>query len=233
MGLSASPTGPTESSGSSESPRPGSGIANKLGPLGNVRLGAITVAVLIGVLWVVEAIDTVVSHRLDRFGVRPHRIAGLRGIAFAPFLHANWQHLIGNTVPLAVLAMIVAARSVARFVSVAVIVGIVSGLGMWLLGSSNEVHIGASGIVFGLLTYVIARGFFARQFGMIVIGIIVGAIYGSILSGVLPSNRGVSWQGHLFGAIGGVLAAYLLDRRGSRGSRRGSSRRNGSANPDQ
>lgn len=165
----------------------------------------------VALLWVVEAVDTVVSHRLDRFGVRPHELGGLRGIAFAPFLHAGWSHLIGNTIPFAVLTLIVAGRSVQRYLSVFVVVALVSGLGMWLFGGSNELHLGASGVIFGLLTYVMTSGFFARRAVPIIVGVVVAVLYGGTLRGVFPTQTGVSWQGHLFGALGGVLAAYLFD----------------------
>jgi membrane associated rhomboid family serine protease len=125
----------------------------------------------------------------------------------------GWNHLISNTLPLAVLALIIAGQSLKRFALVSAIVGLISGLGMWVFGSTNSVHIGASGVIFGLLTYLIARGLFARKLAFIAIGVVVGALYGGILSGVVPTKSGVSWQGHLFGAIGGVVAAYLLDRR--------------------
>jgi membrane associated rhomboid family serine protease len=178
-----------------------------------IRKGAVAVGILIALLWLIEGIDTLLNHRLDRFGVRPHRISGLRGILLAPFLHVGWGHLISNTVPLAVLALIIAGQSLVRFVSVSAIVALISGLGMWVFGSTNSVHIGASGVIFGLLTYLIARGLFARKLAFIAIGVVVGVLYGGILSGVVPTKSGVSWQGHLFGAIGGVVAAYVLDRR--------------------
>jgi membrane associated rhomboid family serine protease len=192
---------------------PSSQVSTKETIVTTIRKGAVAVGVLIALLWLIEGIDTVLHHRLDRFGVRPHRISGLRGIVFAPFLHVSWNHLISNTVPLAVLALIIAGQSLVRFVSVSAMVALISGLGMWVFGSTNSVHIGASGVIFGLLTYLIARGLFARKLAFIAIGVVVGALYGGILAGVVPTKSGVSWQGHLFGAIGGVVAAYLLDRR--------------------
>jgi membrane associated rhomboid family serine protease len=179
----------------------------------SLRKGGIVVGALIALLWVIEGVDTLLKHRLDQYGVRPHRISGLRGIPFAPFLHVGWNHLISNTVPLAVLAIVIAGQSVKRFVSASAIIALISGLGMWVFGSTNSVHIGASGVIFGLLTYLMARGLFARKLAFIAIGVVVGVLYGSILSGVVPTKSGVSWQGHLFGAIGGVVAAYVLDRR--------------------
>lgn len=181
--------------------------------MAELRSGGIVVGGLVAVLWIVEALDTLLKHRLDAYGIRPHQIGGLRGIAFAPFLHTGWGHLIGNTLPLAVLGLIIAVKSVQRFVSVAVIVAVSSGLGAWLVGSSNSLHLGASGLIFGLLTYLLVRGWFAQKLGQILIGVVVALFYGTMLFGVLPVTTAVSWEAHLFGAIGGVVAAYLLDRK--------------------
>ncbi len=179
---------------------------------GSATAGVRLTGGLLALLWVVEGLDALLSHRLDRFGVRPHHLVGLRGIAFAPFLHAGWAHLIGNTVPLAVFTLLIAGRSVVRYLSVFLVVALISGLGMWLFGGSNELHLGASGVIFGLLTYLISGGFFARRTGQVIVGLVVAVMYGGVLRGVFPTTNGVSWQGHLFGAIGGVLAAYRFDR---------------------
>ena len=165
---------------------------------------------IVAVLWIVEAIDTVDKHRLDAWGVRPHTLVGLRGIAFAPFLHTGFGHLIGNTIPFALLGLVVLTGGIQRFVAVSAIVLVSSGLGTWLLGQSNQVHIGASGVVFGYLGYLVSRGFFERKIGQIAAGVLVALVYGGMIWGILPNQRGVSWQGHLFGLLGGVLAARLL-----------------------
>ena len=178
--------------------------------LNNGRSGIIGVGALLAAQWVSEAVDVVVDHRLDVYGVRPHELVGLRGIVFAPFLHAGFAHLIGNTVPFAVLGVLIAFGGLRRFVTVTVVVAIISGIGVWVFGSSNEVHIGSSGVVFGYLAYLCARGFFARNIGQVSVGAMVALVYGSLLWGVLPTTRGVSWQGHLFGVIGGVFAAKVL-----------------------
>ena len=188
-------------------------IASK--PPGN-RLGdslqaALTIiGGLVALLWIVEAVDTVDKHRLDAWGVRPHTLLGLRGIAFAPFLHSGFGHLIGNTIPFALLGLVVLTGGVQRFVAVTVIVTVTSGVGTWVFGSANQIHIGASGVVFGYLGYLVSRGFFERKLGQIVAGILVALVYGGMIWGILPNQRGVSWQGHLFGLLGGVLAARLL-----------------------
>ena len=108
------------------------------------------------------------------------------------------------------MGFIVLTGGLRRFVAVSLVVAVLSGLGMWLFGSSNELHIGASGIVFGYLGYLLSRGFFERKVGQIAVGALVGVVYGGMIWGVLPTARGVSWQGHLFGFLGGVLAARML-----------------------
>jgi len=164
---------------------------------------------MLAVMWVLEIIDTVAGGRLDRHGIRPHRLDGLDGIVWAPFLHGGFGHLIANSIPFALLGCAIALGTLKRFVLVTVIVAVISGAGMWLLGSSHEVHIGASGLVFGYLTYLLTRGVFARSIVYILGGVIVFMVYGGVLWGLLP-RPGISWQGHLFGAIGGVVAAYAL-----------------------
>jgi len=165
------------------------------------------------VMWMVEIIDLLPSTSFDRWGIRPRQFEGLFGIVTAPFLHAGFGHLISNTIPFLVLGCIIAAAGVQRFVQVTVIVGVIAALGTWLIGPSGTVHIGASGIVFGYLTYLLTRGVFERKLGHIAIGLLVLFFYGGILWGLLP-RPGISWQGHLFGAIGGVVAARVVHGQG-------------------
>jgi membrane associated rhomboid family serine protease len=171
--------------------------------------GFVVVAVLLGAMWAVEIIDLVPGTSFDRWGVRPRSVRGLFGIIFAPFLHVSFRHLIANTIPFAVLGAAIALSGVRQILEVTVIVVVVSGLGIWLFGAGNSVHLGASGLVFGYLTYLVTRGVIARNLWWIIGGLVVLAFYGSLLWGLLPTPR-VSWLGHVFGAIGGVLAAWLL-----------------------
>jgi membrane associated rhomboid family serine protease len=173
---------------------------------------AVPVVVMLAIMWIEEIIDVPLHGRLDRFGIRPRHFSGLDGILFSPFLHNGFRHLIANTVPFAVLGVIIAIGGARRFASVTVIVGLIGGIGTWLTGSINSVHVGASGLVFGYVTYLVARGFFDRKVGFIVGGVAVMLLYGGVLWGLLPSP-GVSWQGHLFGALGGIAAAALLHRK--------------------
>jgi membrane associated rhomboid family serine protease len=169
---------------------------------------------LVAIMWAVEILDQFVfrvglRQTLDIYGIIPRHAIGLRGILFAPFLHGNFAHLIGNTVPFIALGWLIMLRETSDFLWVSLITGFVSGLGTWLFGSSG-IHIGASGVIFGYLGYLLARGYFERSMTAIAMSLFVGALYGSLIWGVLPTRIGISWEGHLFGFIGGVLAAKLL-----------------------
>jgi len=174
--------------------------------------GLIFVAVFAAAMWVEEIVDAV-AFNLDAHGIRPREIDGLQGIAFAPFLHGGFGHLIGNTVPFLVLGAAIALSGLLRIVAVTGIVMLVGGLGTWLTAASNSVHIGASGVVFGFAAYLVARGIFTRRALHIGMGVAVLVIYGGTLMFGLVPTPGVSWHGHAFGAVGGVVAAWLLDRR--------------------
>ncbi len=171
------------------------------------------VAAFVGLLWVIEIVDVVGGGDLDRYGIEPRSEDGLVGIALAPLLHSGWTHLEANSVPLLVLGLIVAVVSAARFFAVLAWAWVVGGFGVWLVAPGNTVTVGASGLVFGLLAYLLVVGFLERRAVGILVSVGVFLLYGGVLLGVLPGQPGVSWQGHLFGAAGGVLAAYHLASR--------------------
>ena len=174
--------------------------------------GLVLIGAMVALMWVLETID-VVGGNLDANGIHPRDVDTLPDIAFAPFLHAGWGHLIGNTVPFVVLGGAIALSGLARTAAVTVIVALVGGFGTWLIGPADTNHIGASGLVFGFAAYLIARGVFSRRALHLVAGVAVIAVYGAtLLFGFIP-HPGISWQGHLFGAVGGVVAARVLDRR--------------------
>jgi membrane associated rhomboid family serine protease len=179
-------------------------------------VGGATVTSFVVLLYVIEIFDQLSGHTLDRNGIRPLEADGLKGIIFAPLLHADWQHLVANTLPALVLGFLVSLAGLARFVWATAIIWILGGVGTWLIGdvgSQYETnHIGASGLIFGWLTFLLVFGFFVRSAVQITIGIVVLFVYGGILWGVLPGTFGVSWQGHLCGAVAGVIAAYLLSK---------------------
>ena len=173
----------------------------------------IVVFALVLIMWVSEGVDAVAGHRLDGYGIEPRDPDGLSGIIAAPFLHGGFGHLISNTVPFLAMGFVIAFKGAVRVVAVTTIVALVSGLGTWLVAPSNTVHIGASGVVFGYATYLLSRGFFDRDLLGLAIGLVVGLVWGTALLGGLLPEEGISWQGHLFGAIGGVVAARALARR--------------------
>jgi membrane associated rhomboid family serine protease len=177
--------------------------------------GLIFVAAMAAVMWAVEVVDAAGAH-LDANGIHPRDVDTLPDIAFAPFLHAGWGHLLGNTVPFLILGAAIALGGLARTVAVVVTVAVIGGLGTWLIGPAGTNHIGASGLVFGFAAYLLARGIFSRRPLHLVIGVAVLAVYGSTLAFSLVPHPGISWQSHLFGAIGGIVAARLLDRRARR-----------------
>ena len=165
-------------------------------------------------LWLIEAIDLVQPWlTFDWYGIHPRTLIGLPGILLAPFLHAGFGHLLANTVPLFILGWLVLLRRRQDLLIVSLTAIIVSGLGVWLFGGSNTVHIGASGVIFGLLGYLLARGYFERSVAAILLAVLAFFLYGGMVWGVLPGRDGVSWLAHLFGLIGGVAAAYLLTHR--------------------
>ena len=177
----------------------------------------IIIGSIVGVMWLLELIDILfLNQRLNLFGIRPRDTGYMWGIAFAPFLHGGISHLLANTPPFIALGWLVLARSRKEFLWVTIVVTLSSGLGAWLFGASNSVHIGASGVIFGYFGFLLARGFFDRQLVSIALSLIVGAIYGYLLWGVLPNQPNVSWQGHLFGFLGGVLLARgIAQKRGN------------------
>ena len=173
--------------------------------------GFAVIGAMVILMWLVETID-IVAGDLDGAGIQPRDAEGLAGIAASPFLHSGFAHLIGNTIPFLVLGAAIAAGGLMRTLAVVGIVAVVGGLGTWLTAPSNTVVIGASGLVFGFATYLVARGAYSRSPWHIVGGLVVLVIYGStLLTGLVPTP-GISWQGHLFGAVGGLVAARVLHR---------------------
>lgn len=200
----------TPAAGAAPSPRPEEKPA--------WRTGGATVVGFVALLYLVEAWDQVGGHQLDRNGIRPLETDGLWGVLFAPLLHANWGHLLANTGPALVLGFLVALAGLSRFLLATAIVWLVGGLGTWLIGNVGSScgptdHIGASGLIFGWLAFLVVFGWFTRRFWQILVGAVVLFLYGGILWGAVPVLNmcgGVSWQGHLCGALAGVLAAYWL-----------------------
>lgn len=170
--------------------------------------------VLLAIMWVVEFADLLLPGRFESLGIRAWDLTHLPGIVLAPLLHSTWSHLISNSVPFLVLGCLVAAEGARRFWFVTAIATVVGGIGPWFLALPGTVTVGASGLVFGYFAYLMVRVFTARSMGhrilYAVIALATFSVYGgSMLVGVLPVHVGISWQGHLFGALGGVAAALL------------------------
>jgi membrane associated rhomboid family serine protease len=177
-------------------------------------------SVFVGIMWVVEIIDLALfAGNLDWLGIQPRTLVGLRNILFSPFLHVGPGHLLANTLPFIILGWLVMVRRATDFAIVGATAALVSGLGVWILGSANSVHVGMSGVIFGFLGYLLARGYFERSIPSIALAVAAVFLYGGMIFGILPLQRDISWLGHLFGLIGGMGAAYALADRTNQGMR--------------
>lgn len=175
-----------------------------------IKAQVLILGAFVALMWGLEIVDVALGGALNAFGIIPRTAIGLRGILLAPFLHGGFPHLIANTVPFVVLGWLVMLRRTSDFFWVTAIVMLLGGLGTWLFAPARTIHIGASGVIFGYLGFLISRGYFERRFGSILFSLIVLALYGGLIWGVLPGQIGISWQGHLFGFIGGIMAARLM-----------------------
>lgn len=165
----------------------------------------------LALLWAIELIDTfALGSRLQRHGIHPRTLSGLWGVLFSPFLHGDFGHLIANSGPFVVLGTLVRSRGKTRFIEASIVIVLIGGLGTWLTGGGHSNHIGASGLIFGWFGYLLLAGWYERSMLTIGTSVVVGALYGGMIWGVLPTRPGVSWQGHLFGFLGGWLAAKLI-----------------------
>jgi membrane associated rhomboid family serine protease len=181
-----------------------------------LRDALVVMGAFLALIWLLQAVNATDGYRLDGdFGILPQHLSRLPEIFSAPFLHFSWQHIEGNTIPLFVLGVLAAYRSVARFLVMSLIVAVSSGLAVWLFQAPNELTVGASGMIFGYFGYVVVRGFFDRNLLDLGVGLVAGLLYWTILAVAIPGTPGVSWIGHLGGLAGGVLAAWLLRTKGT------------------
>jgi membrane associated rhomboid family serine protease len=163
--------------------------------------------------WAIEILDLVVFQgSLDNYGIKPRQSIGLTGILLAPFLHGGFGHLIANTIPFITLGWLTMIQETSDFYIVSLISAVVGGMGVWIFGAPNSVHIGASILIYGYLGFLLLRGYFQKNMPSIALSLFVAIVYGSLLWGVFPSRIGISWQGHLFGFIGGAIAAKMIAR---------------------
>ncbi|RAY13614.1 rhomboid family intramembrane serine protease [Actinomadura craniellae] len=181
---------------------------------GRAVSAAFTIGVLIVVMWGLEFADYMMSGELDHYGIQARNVDDLPQIFSAPFLHGGFGHLMANTVPFAVLGFLAAVRGFAKFVAANLLIIVVGGLGIWFIAPPGSETLGASILVFGYFGYLVGRGLFERHLADIAIALVVVVLYGTtMLLGLVPGDQGISWQGHLFGLVGGIVAAWVLRRR--------------------
>lgn len=181
----------------------------------SLKAHALTLFGLLAIMWIVEIADSLLPFfEPDRFGILPRTRQGLPGILLAPLLHADFAHLAANSLPFLVLGSLVMLGERGVFWAVTLFVTVVGGLAVWLLAPAGAIHIGASGLIFGYLGFLLSRGIFERSFTWILIGLILLLLYGGMIFGVFPGEQGVSWQSHLFGFGAGILAAWAMFPRG-------------------
>ena len=169
---------------------------------------------VIPVLALIEFVDHQLHGRLDaQLGIKPHDLSGLDGILFAPLVHNGWEHLLANSSPLILLGTFALAAGTKRFLIATWLIAVISGLAVWFLTPPNYLVLGASGVIFGWLGLLFMRGLVERSLWHLAVALIVGLLYGWQLILVLPTDERISWQGHLFGFIGGMFAAIVTRRR--------------------
>ncbi|GHD59626.1 rhomboid family intramembrane serine protease [Streptomyces goshikiensis] len=173
----------------------------------------------VALLWLIEVLDLATGHALDAYGIVARDPDSLGGILAAPFLHFGFGHVAANSLPLLVLGFVAALSGIRRFLAVCAVITVADGFAVWLTSPSHSITAGASGLVFGLFGYLVVRGFVERRALGVVVGIVIAALWGTTaLTGILPTDSTVSWQGHLFGLLAGVAAALAFPRRRPAGS---------------
>jgi membrane associated rhomboid family serine protease len=179
--------------------------------VGEARRALFVMAGVIAVIWIVQVVNWLDGYGLSRrFGIIAHEPSRLGDIFAAPFLHWSFTHIEANSAPLFFLGFLAAYRGLRRFVVVTLLIVVMSGLGSWLFGSPHAVGTGASGVVYGYFAYVVLRGVVERHLVDVIVGLVVALSYWSIVAGVLPSDRRISWQAHLFGLLAGIVAAVAM-----------------------
>ena len=162
---------------------------------------------LLALVWAVSLYGLFVDERIVRaLALLPRRVDGLPGILGAPLVHGSFAHLLANTAPLLILGGMVAIRGAAYYLATTLAIAVCGGLGLWLIGR-DAAHIGASGVIFGYFGFLVARGWYERRVGSVAGAVLVAAVYGGMIAGVLPRSDHVSWEGHLCGLLAGVLWA--------------------------
>ena len=177
-----------------------------------MKAGIQLLLLFIALLWATHLANVMTDYSLNAYGIMPRARAGLWGIPLSPLLHSDWSHLASNTLPLLALGGLVAFRGAWTLAPAALVIILLGGLGVWIAGRP-AIHIGASGLVFGLFGYLVALGWYERSAVSVIVAIAVVAVYGGIIFGALPQDGFISWEAHLFGLMAGVVAAGVAGRR--------------------
>ena len=177
-----------------------------------LKTQAVVLGGTLALFWAVFVVNTLLGGSLLSLGVIPRTTIGLRGILFAPFLHGNLNHIVANSIPFLALGWMVMLRDDRHFIPVTVAGMVGSGLTAWLLGAPGSVHIGASGVIFGYLGFLMLAGWYARSVSSILLSVVVTVVWGGLVLGMMPGTPGISWQEHIGGFLGGVSAARMLRR---------------------
>lgn len=181
---------------------------------GRLQTHATILGSFVGLIWILELADVfLLGQSLNAFGIVPRRLIGLRGILLMPLLHGGLAHVAANTLPFVILAWLVMLRRVVDFVAVTATTMLVTGIGLWFFGAGRSIYIGASGLIFGYFGFLLWRGYFERSAHAILIALFVAFFYGGLIWGVFPQQPSVSWEAHLLGFLGGILAARMLSSR--------------------
>jgi len=175
-----------------------------------LKAQAVVLGGILGVFWVVFVVNTLLGGSLLVLGVIPRTTIGLRGILFAPFLHVSLNHIVANSIPFLILGWMVMLRDQRHFIPVTVAGMIGSGLAAWLLGAPGSVHVGASGVIFGYLGFLMLTGWYTRSVSSILLSVVVTLMWGGLVLGMMPGTPGISWQEHIGGFLGGIFAARGL-----------------------
>lgn len=167
------------------------------------------VLVLLIIIWIVEIVNLFTGYSLYIYGILPREFSGLKGIPLHPFIHANLQHIISNTIPVLVLGFLVALEGTWQFVKASVCIILCGGILLWIFGRSSF-HVGASLLIFGYFGYVVMRAVSKKTISSVIIALLTIFFYGGLIYGIVPINNQISWEGHLFGLLSGVIAAKIF-----------------------
>ena len=178
----------------------------------NLKGNALKVLIFIGILWGIKIFDTIVPIDLSNFGIVPRTIRGLAGILFAPFLHANYFHLMSNTIPAFVLLLVLILFYKKESPIVILLSIVMGGALVWIFGRSAS-HVGISGLIYSMAAFLITAGFIKKDIKSLLLSIVIIVLYGGLIWGIFPGRFWISWEGHFFGAIVGVVIAFYLFRK--------------------